>query len=146
MWNACRRRCFRAFINTMMTLPSLVSGAAPVARADSEGPVPVDCKNGTLGVDVLNDMVNRWAYFEGGDIGLGARLRLLEFGRERGARGKYLFVKEYFMSTILASRVRSMVNLSLSSDDAQRQTYAERNTELLLSSVYYMQIDLLRAS
>lgn len=35
-----------------------LSGVAPAGRADSEILVSVDCKNGALGVHVLNEKVN----------------------------------------------------------------------------------------
>jgi hypothetical protein len=57
MWNACRRRCFHAFINTMICETSPL-GAPPAGRADSEILVSVDCRNETLGVHVFNVMVN----------------------------------------------------------------------------------------
>jgi hypothetical protein len=57
MWNACRRRCFLAFINTMVCETSPL-GAPPAGRADSEILVSVDCRNETLGVHVFNVMVN----------------------------------------------------------------------------------------
>jgi hypothetical protein len=56
MWDVCKRPWFRALINIMV--------------------VPVECTNGTLGVHVLNDMVNG-----------------------RSSKGGYILLDSYFSGT-----------------------------------------------